>query len=92
MHFTDHLKYCLDVISLKKGNMRNKPFNGRGLVLGPQKCICYLPTHLESMYFKQHYILAHVILDFVKNLECEAPHNIAAQNVICVLSIRNLTK
>ena len=66
--------------------------DGRGLVLGPQKCICYLLIDLESKCLKQQYILAHVILDFAKNLEHDGPHNIATQNVICILSLRNLTK
>ena len=80
--FTDHFKDDLDVIPLKKGNTKNKPINGRGLVLGPQKCICYLLIHLESKCFKQQYILTHVILDFVKNLEREGRPNTAGQDVI----------
>ena len=82
MQFTDHFKDGLDVIPLKKGNTRNKPINDRRLVLEPQQCIRYLLIHLESKCFKQQYILARVSLDFVKNLEPEGPHNIAAQNVI----------
>ena len=61
-------------------------------MLGPQKCICYLLIDLESKCLKQQYILAHVMLDFAKSLECKGPDNIAAQNVICMLSLRNLTK
>ena len=85
MQFTDHFKddLGLDVIPLKKGDTRNKRINGGGLVLGSQKCICYLLIDLESKCLKQQYVLAHVILDFAKNLECEGSHNIAAQNVIC---------
>ena len=41
-----------------------------------------LPSDTFEECFKQQYILARVILDFVKNLECEGPHNNAAQNVI----------
>ena len=82
MQFTDHFKDDIDVIPLKKGDTRNKQINGRGLVLGPQKCICYLLIHLEGKCLKQQYILAPVILNFAKNLECEGPHIVAAQNVI----------
>ena len=82
MQFTNHFKDGLDVIPLKKGDTSNKRIDGRGLVLERQKCICYLLTHSESKRLKQQYILAHVILDFAKSLECEGPHNIAAQNVI----------
>ena len=41
-----------------------------------------LPADTFRECFKQQYILACVSLDFVKNLERERPHNIAAQNVI----------
>ena len=51
MQFTDYSKDGLDVIPLKKGKIKNKPINVRGLVLGPQKCICYLLIHLESKCF-----------------------------------------
>ena len=83
MQFTDHFKNGPDVISLKKGYTRSKIINGRGLVLGPQKCICYLLIYLECKCLNHEFILARVILDFAKNLEREGPHNIAAQNVIC---------
>lgn len=91
MQFTDHFKDGLHVIPLKKGDTSKKRFNGRGLALGPQKCICYLLIHLKSKYLKHQYILAHVMLDFDKNLEREGPHNVA-ENVVCVLSLRNLTQ
>ena len=82
MQFADHLKNGLDVIPLKRGNTRNKRIDGRGLVLRPQKCICYLLIHSQSKCLKQQYILARVILDFAKSLKREGPHNVAAQNVI----------
>ena len=62
-------------------------------MLGPQKCICYhLLIDLESKCLKQQCILARVMLDFAKNVEREGPHKVAAQNVICELSLRNLTQ
>ena len=85
MQFTYHLKDGLHVIPLKKGNTRNKRINGRGLVLGPQKCTCYLLIYLESKCLKQQYILAYISscnFYFAKSLEREGPHSVAAQNVI----------
>ena len=84
MQFTNHFTDGLDVIPLKKRETRNKIIHGRGLVLGPQKCICYLLIDLRSKCLKQQHTSARVILDFAKNLEREGPHNIAAQNVICM--------
>ena len=84
MQVTNHFKDVLDVIPLKKADTSNKRINGRRLVLGPRKCICYLLIHLESKYIKQQCISAQVILDFAKNLKCEGPDNIAARNVICM--------
>ena len=92
MQFIDHFKDGLDVIPLKNRETINKIIHGRGLVLGPQKWISYLLIDLEGKCLKQQYILARVILDFAKNSEREGPHKIADQNVVCVLSPRNLTK
>ena len=89
---SDHFKDGLDVIPLKKRKTRNKVTHDRELVLGPQKGICQLLIDLESKCLKEQYILAHVIFDFVERLDCKGPHNIAAKNVICVLSLRNVTK
>ena len=90
MQFTNHFKDGLDVIPSKKRENRNKIIHGRGLVPGPQECICYLLLiDLESKCLKQQCILACVILDFAKHLECEGPHNIVAQNVICMFIPEN---
>ena len=69
MQFTNHFKDGPGVIPLKKRETRNKVIHSRGLVLGPQKCICYLLIDLESKCLKQQYILAHVIFDLAKKLE-----------------------
>ena len=91
MQFINHFKDGLDVILLKKGDTRNKIITDRRLVLGPQKCICYLLTDLESKCLKQQYILARGILDFAKTFKCEGPHiTLAAQNVTCVSSLKIL--
>ena len=50
-----------------------------------------LPADRFGECLKQQYISARVILYFAKSLEREGPHNVAAQNVIYVLSLKNLT-
>ena len=78
--------------SFEEREDQNKVINDRELVLGPQKGICQLLIDLESKCFKEQYILTHVIFYFVERLDCKGPHNIAAQNVIFRVSLRNLTK